>query len=120
MAQETPDPFRHGINPRLVDALGGRHGSLDGEAANVLPALLEQGDKVVDGQHDVGDQLVLGHANVADSDAHAQNLLELELDGRLNFGNLGAEVVGVRDGGRELASCGRLASDVAGVKLRGR
>ena len=93
----------HGI-PRLVDALGRRHGSLDGQATNVLPALLEQGDQVVDGQHDVGDQLVRSHADVADGDTHAQNLLELELDGRLDLGNLGAEVVGVRDGSRELAS----------------
>lgn len=89
----------------LVDALGGRHGSLDGQASNVLPALLEQGDEVVDGQHDVTDELVLGHLNVANSDTHTQNLLQLELDGGLDLGDLVGEVLSVRDGGGELAGC---------------
>ena len=105
MAENDPRPFSA---PHLVDALGGRHGSLDGQATNVLPALLQQRDEVVDGQHDVGDQLIRGHADVADSDTHAQNLLQLELDGRLDLGDLAAEVVGVRDGGGELAGCRRL------------
>lgn len=119
-----PKPFAfppwpmHTASPRLVDALGRRHGSLDGQATNVLPALLEQRDQVVDGQHDVGDQLVRGHADVADSDTHAQDLLELELDGRLDLGNLGAEVVGVRDRGRELASYWAV-SLLLPVRLRG-
>lgn len=90
---------------RLVETLGGRHGSLDGQATNVLPALLQQRDQVVDGQHDVANQLLLGHANVADGDTHAQNLLELELDGGLDLGDLVGEVVGVGDGGGELAGC---------------
>lgn len=89
----------------LEDTLGGRHGSLDGQATNVLPALLQQRDQVVDGQHDVSDQLLLSHLNVADGDTHAENLLQLELDGGLDLGDLVAEVVGVRDGGRELAGC---------------
>ena len=92
---------------RLVKTAGGRHGSLDGQAANILPALLQQRDEVVDGQHDVGDKLLLGHANVSDSDTHAKNLLELELDGGLDFVDLAGEVVGVGDRGRELASCRR-------------
>lgn len=85
----------------LVQTLGGRHGGLDDKASNVLPALLKQGDEVVDGQHDVSDQLVLGHANVADGDTKAQHLLELELDGRLDVGDLGVKVLGVGDRGRE-------------------
>ena len=89
----------------LVDALGGGHGSLDGQASDVLPALLEQGDEVVDGQHDVTDELVLGHLNVANSDTHTQNLLQLELDGGLDLGDLVGEVLSVRDGGGELAGC---------------
>ena len=97
---------------RLVETVGRRHGSLDDKAAHVLPALLEQGDEVVDGKHDVGDELLLGHLDVADSDTHAENLLQLELDGGLDLGNLGAEVIGLRDRSRELAGC----SDVlAGV-----
>lgn len=90
---------------RLVEALGRRHGSLDGQATNVLPALLQQRDQVVDGQHDVANKLLLGHANVADGDTHAENLLQLELDGGLDLGDLVAQVVGVRDRGRELAGC---------------
>ena len=90
---------------RLVETLGGAHGSLEGEGANVLPALLEEGDEVVDGQHDVANKLLIGHVDVADSDTHAENLLELELDGGLDFGDLGAEVLVVGDGGRELAGC---------------
>jgi len=89
----------------LVETLGRRHGSLDGQASNVLPALLEKRDKVVDGQHNVTDEVVFGHVDVADSDTHAENLLQLELDGGLDVGDLGAEILGVRDGGRELASC---------------
>jgi hypothetical protein len=92
----------------LVEALGRRHGSLDRQATNVLPALLQQRDEVVDRQHDVGHQLLLLHADVADRDTHAQNLLELELDGRLDLGDLGREVVGVRDGRGELAGCEEL------------
>jgi hypothetical protein len=90
---------------RLVKTLGGAHGSLEGEGADVLPALLEEGNEVVDGQHDVANKLLIGHVDVADSDTHAENLLELELDGGLDFGDLGAEVLVVGDGGRELAGC---------------
>lgn len=103
-AQQSPAD--HNRNKALVDAAGRRHGSLDGEAPNVLPALLQQRDEVVDGQHDVGDQLLLRHADVADGDTHAEHLLELELDGGLDLVHPGAEVVGVRDGRGELASCG--------------
>lgn len=87
----------------LVQALGRRHGSLDGQATNVLPTLLQQGDQVVDGQHDVSNKLFLGHANVANGNTHAENLLQLELDGGFDLDDLVAQVVGVRDGSRELA-----------------
>lgn len=91
----------------LVETLGRRHGSLDGQASHVLPALLQKRNQVVDGQHDVSDELILGHVNVADSDTHAQDLLQLELDRGLDLGDLGAEVLGVGDGRRELAGCER-------------
>ena len=90
-------------SPHLVEALGRRHGSLDGQAANVLPALLQERNQVVDGQHDVSHQLLLGHADVANGNTHAQDLLELKLDGRLDLSDLGAQVIRVRDRGRELA-----------------
>ena len=88
----------------LVEALGRRHGSLDGKASNVLPALLQERNQVVDGQHDVGNELVLVHADVSDGDTHAENLLQLELDGGLDLSDLAAQVIRVRDRGRELAS----------------
>ena len=81
-----------------------RHRSLDGKATNVLPALLQERDEVVDGQHDVGDELLLGHLDVADGDTHAEHLLELELDGGLDLVDLAAEIIGVGNGGGELAS----------------
>lgn len=89
----------------LVKALGRRHRSLDCQAAHVLPSLLQQGDEVVDSQHDVGDQLILSHANVSDGDTHAENLLQLELDGRLDFVDLGGQIFVVGDGGGEFTSC---------------
>lgn len=89
---------------RLVKALGRRHGGLDGQGPNVLPSLLQERHEVVDGQHDVGDQLILGHANISDSDTHAQDLLQLELDGGLDFGDLGAQIFVVGDWGWEFTS----------------
>ena len=54
-------------------------------------------------QHDVAEDLVLGHLDVADGDTQAENLLELELDGRADLSDLVAQVLSVRDGGGELA-----------------
>jgi hypothetical protein len=96
----TIPPFHH-----LVKALGRRHRSLDGQAANVLPSLFQERDKVVDSQHDVGDQLILGHANVSDSYTHAENLLQLELDGGLDFVDLARQIFVVGDGRGEFTSC---------------
>ena len=98
----THNPAKH-----LVETLGGAHGSLEGEGADVLPALLEEGDEVVDGQHDVTDELLIGHVDVADGDTHAENLLELELDGGLDVGDLGGEVLVVGNRGGELTGCER-------------
>ena len=69
----------------LVDPEGLAHGGLDVQGAYILPVLLEQGDQEVDGVHNVGTDLSLGHADVANSDGHAQHLLQLELDGRLGL-----------------------------------
>jgi len=91
----------------LVDTLGRRHRSLDRQAANVLPSLLQQRDEVVDGQHDVGDQLILSHSDVSDGDTHAQDLLQLELNGGLDFVDLGAEILVVGDRGWEFTSLGK-------------
>ncbi len=104
-------------NECLVEALGGRHGGLDGQAADVLPALLEEGDKVVDGKHDVAEELLGLHLDVADGDTHAEDLLELELDGGLDLGDLGGEVVGVGDGGGELAGLRQTGAEETGDLL---
>lgn len=101
----TPDGTQN-----LVETAGRRHGSLDDKAANVLPALLQQRDEVVDGQHNVGDELVLGHANVANGNTKAQNLLKLELDGGLDLGDLGVHVLAVGERGREFTGWLTLAT----------
>ena len=105
------------VDNALVQALGGAHGGLDGQGAHVLPALLQERDEVVDGQHDVTDQLVLGHADVADSDTHAENLLQLELDGGLDLGHLVGEVLSVRDGCGELSGLGQTRTQETGDLL---
>lgn len=93
----------------LVQALGRRHRSLDSQAAYILPSLLQERHKVVDSQHDVGDQLVLGHANIPDSNTHAQDLLQLELDGRFDFVDLAAQIFVVGDRRREFTSCAAIS-----------
>lgn len=108
---------RTGTSPYLVDSLGRRHGSLDCKTSDVLPPLLEQRHKVVDSQHDVCDQLVLGHLDVADGDTETQDLLELELDGALDFGDLVVEVFSVGDGSRELAGLGQTRTKETGDLL---
>jgi hypothetical protein len=99
LSKECPTVTHH-----LVETLWWGHRSLDGQGANVLPSLLQERNEVVDSQHDVGDELVLSHANVADSDTHAQNLLQLELDGALDFVDLAAQVFVVGDWGWEFTS----------------
>jgi len=72
-----------------------------------LPVLLQQRDEEVDGKHDVGQSLVFSHLDVTDSNSQAKNLLQLELDGRLDFVDLLLQVLTVRDGGGELSSLGQ-------------
>ncbi len=59
---------------KLVEALRWSHSGLDVERPNVLPVFLEERDQEVHGQVDVLDQLLVSHANIADSDAQAQDL----------------------------------------------
>ena len=92
-------PFH--VGRALVQPLWRGHGRLDGQATNVLPSLLQQRDEIVDGKHNVANQLILGHANIADCHTHAKNLLQLELDSRLDFCDFGGEIFGVGHWGRE-------------------
>ena len=109
LLKDSPAQHKHGEKrkffPPLVKAFGGRHGSLDDKAANVLPALLEKRNEIVDGQHNISNQLLLGHVNVANGNTKAKNLLELKLDSGLDLGDLAGEILRVRDGGREFTSC---------------
>lgn len=102
---------------RLEEALRLAHGGLDVERANVLPLLLEERDEEVDRKHGVLHDLVLLHVDVADGDTEAENLLELELDGRANLVDLAGKVLGVRDGRGELAGLGETGTEETGDLL---
>jgi hypothetical protein len=73
--------------------------------------LLQQGNQEVDGQHGVGDNLVLLHITVSDGTSQTKNLLQLELDGGSDLDDLSGKVVRVGDGGRELSSLGETGSE---------
>jgi len=88
---------------RLIDSLRLAHGGLEVEGTDVLPVLLEKGDQEVDGELDVGHQLLLSHSDVAHSNTKAEHLLELELDGALKVVNLGGHIVIVGKEGREFS-----------------
>jgi len=92
----TSEPFF--TQTRLVKTNGFAHRALDEQALDVLPVLLQQRHEEVDRQHDVAEELVLGHLDVADGDTQAENLLQLELDGGADLRGLVLEVVSVRDG----------------------
>ena len=61
-------------------------------------------------QHDVAENLVIRHLDMADGDTQAQNFLELELDGRANLRDLVAKIFGVGDRGGEFSSCEAMVS----------
>ncbi len=83
------------------------HGTLDDQAFNVLPVLLQQRNQEVDGHVDVRVldnisettsprplsgtntyKFLLGETNVANSNSETQHLLELEFHGARKFGHL--------------------------------
>jgi len=90
----------------LEEADGFTHGGLDMKILDILPVLLEERDEEVDAEHDVSQDLIVIHFNVADGDTQAEDLLELEFDGRADLDDLVAQVLSVRDGSGELASFG--------------
>lgn len=92
---------------RLIQAVRLAHGALDVKRLDVLPVLLQQRDEEVDGKHGVGKELVVSHLAVTDSDTEAENLLQLELEGRLDLVDLLLEVLGVRNRSGELSSLGQ-------------
>jgi len=88
----------------LEQSSGLAHGGFQMKRPNVLPILLQERNQEVDGHHSVGQKLIRVLSNVTDSDSHAQDLLQLELDGGFDISNLVGEIFGVRNGCRELAS----------------
>ena len=104
----------------LEDTLDLAHGALDVDGLDVLPVLLEERHEEVDGQVDVDEQLGFGHLDVADGDAEAESLLELELDGALDFVELLKNVfVGAEQRG-ELAGLGEGVNNARKEKGRAR
>ena len=88
----------------LVQSLDWAHCGLDVERPDVLPMLLQQGDQEVHGKMNILDQIILGHAHVSYCNRQTQNLLHLELDGRLQVIHLLLQVVAVSHQRGELAS----------------
>jgi len=93
------------------------HGAFDVKRLDVLPVLFEEGNQEVDTEHDVGEDLVVVHVNMTDSDTQAQDLLELELDGGAHLVELVGEVLVVGHWGRELASLGETGPKETGDLL---
>jgi hypothetical protein len=85
--------------------VGLAHGGLQVQRFDILPSLLQQGNQEIDGQHGVGDDLVLVHVDVTDGTSETEDLLQLELDGGPDLDELLGEVVRVGDRGGELSSC---------------
>ena len=90
-----------------VQPLDLSHGGLDVETLHVLPVLLQQRHQEVHRQVNILDELLLTHLHVTHSDAEAENLLHLELDGGLQVEHLRLDVIGVGDQAGELARLSR-------------
>ena len=91
--------------------MGRTHAALDVDRLQVLPVLLEQGHEEVEGDGNVLADFFLLHLHVADRAAQAQDFLELELDGGLNFDDLLGEVVGEGNCSGELAGTVHVRTD---------
>jgi len=87
------------------------------EGLDVLPVLLEERDKEVDAQHNVSENLVVSHLDVANGDTEAENLLQLELDGGSDLVDLVGKIFGVRHRRREFTSLRETGSEKTGNLL---
>jgi hypothetical protein len=79
--------------------------------------LLEQRNHEVDAEMHILCKIVGAHANVADSNGQAQDLLHLELDGGLDFINLSSHRFLVGEQTRELASLVQARTEQTGNLL---
>jgi len=102
------------VQKRLIDAVRSTHRRLNVQGLDVLPVLLEERNKEVDGHRDVGHQLVLRLVNGADGNTHAQDLLQLELDGTSGLVDLGLDVLVLTKQGRELTSLVQAGAEQTG------
>jgi len=105
------------ISARLVKALAGTHGALDVERTDVLPVFLQKRDQEVDGETDIGGQVVRRHRYVADRNGEAQDLLQLKFDGGFEFLDLGNHIVSVSNHRRELTGFVQTGSQNTGNLL---
>ena len=74
MSWHTFSPFEETSVICLEDSLGWSHGAFDVECPDILPVLLQQGHQEVDGQRDVGVQLIWGHGHMPNTGRQTQNL----------------------------------------------
>jgi len=78
------------------------HGALNVERLDVLPVLLQQRDKEVHCDLNVGVDLLLGHGDMGARNTKGKHLLELELHSRLDVLDLLSEVLAPLHEGWEL------------------
>ena len=76
------------------------------QGLDVLPVLLQQRHEEVHSEMDVLHELLLCHADVANSHGQTENLLHLELDGGLQVHDLRLQVVAVGHQGRKFSGLG--------------
>jgi hypothetical protein len=79
------------------------HGGLNVDTLEVLPSLLEEGDEEVERHVDVLSDLLVFEVGGGNGGGQADNLLELELDGGLEFLDLGLDGLTFGDGDGELS-----------------
>jgi hypothetical protein len=101
----------------LEDALGVAHRSLQVKGLDILPILLEQRNQKVNRHVDVGEKLLVGHLDVANSHTKAERLLQLELDSRLDLVNLIIQLLSVLHESRKLTGLVKTGSQETGNHL---
>lgn len=77
------------------------HRRLNMQTLHILPALLQQTDQEINGHIQILSNLFGFHFNGSNSCSQAQDLLELELNNLLNFGDLALNLFGFSQSERE-------------------
>ena len=76
---------------------GFAHGGLDVDTLDVVPLLLEEGSKEIEGHNEVLSQFFVGHLFVSGGDVKAGDLLQLPLDGSSHIIDLLLELLVMGD-----------------------